>query len=954
MKKTILTLGFIVAAYMLNAQVLYGTTSLGGNNNGGTICKFITATNTLSAAFSFEGADGATPEYLKLIQASDGTLYGMTRAGGNAGAGTIFSYDPSNATYAKLKDFDYADNDGYSPSGSLIQASDGKLYGMTSSGGENGWGVIFSYDPATSVYTNLIDFDGINGGVAMGSLIQASDGKLYGMTNRGGTSDFGVIFSFDHITLTYIKLKDFNNATGVHPYGCLLQAFDGKLYGMTQGDSYWYIPGNIFSFDPATATYTTVQIEENYGGYPYGSLIQASDGKLYGMTNAGGRLEYGSIFSLDPVTLTYTRLLSFDTTDAYYPHGDLVQASDGKLYGMTPSGGSSDAGVIFSFDPVTSAYTKLEDFDDSNGRGPKGTLVQTSDGKFYGVTSLGGSTGYSRREGAGVIFSFDPLMLVYTKLWDFGTNNTGNYIAGALIKDQANKLYGMTSEGGSYGAGTIFSFDEVTAVFTKLKDFDFINGANPYGNLLQASDLKFYGMTPSGGDKDYGVIFSYDPATSAYIKLKDFDNTNGSSPSGSLIQAFNGKLYGMTSGGGGANGGVIFSYDPATSAYTKLIDFDGTNGRGPAGSLTQASDGKLYGMTTGGGRSGNGVIFSFDPSISTYTKLMDFNGINGKYPLGSLIQVSDGNLYGMTHAGGNNDSGVIFSYNPAALTYTKLKDFNSTNGAYPHGSFIQASDGKLYGMTSRGGSNNYGVVFSYDPATSTYTKRNDFTGDNGSNPEYTSFIEMPEANVQISILDKSIIEGNRDRKFLFVPVIISEKFENIIRVHYSTQNNTATAGSDYVAQSGTVVFPSSLKKIMLPIRIIGDQTPEANETFSIVLSNPVNATIADSTAIVTILNDDASALNASMAKAETTRAIRLSPNPAQDKVNIMLTGYTGNVILQLSNSDGRILQQQKLNVASAKLMQQQINVGSYANGTYLVTAIDEKGNRQTESLIVDR
>ena len=83
-------------------------------------------------------------------------------------------------------------------------------------------------------------------------------------------------------------------------------------------------------------------------------------------------------------------------------------------------------------------------------------------------------------------------------------------------------------------------------------------------------------------------------------------------------------------------------------------------------------------------------------------------------------------------------------------------------------------------------------------------------------------------------------------------------------------------------------------------------------------------------------------------------AISLSPNPAQDKVKIILTGYSGNVILQLSSSDGRILQQQKLNVVSAKLMQQQINVGSYANGTYLVTAIDEKGNRQTERLVVDR
>ena len=84
------------------------------------------------------------------------------------------------------------------------------------------------------------------------------------------------------------------------------------------------------------------------------------------------------------------------------------------------------------------------------------------------------------------------------------------------------------------------------------------------------------------------------------------------------------------------------------------------------------------------------------------------------------------------------------------------------------------------------------------------------------------------------------------------------------------------------------------------------------------------------------------------------RAISLSPNPAQDKVKVMLSGYTGNVVLQLSSFDGRILQQQKLKMGSSKLTHQQINVTSYANGAYLVTAIDEKGNRQTEKLVINR
>jgi uncharacterized repeat protein (TIGR03803 family) len=137
-------------------------------------------------------------------------------------------------------------------------------------------------------------------------------------------------------------------------------------------------------------------------------------------------------------------------------------------------------------------------------------------------------------------------------------------------------------------------------------------------------------MTAGGGSSNQGVIFSFDPSTTTYTKLKDFDGTNGASPNGSMIQASDGKLYGMTNLGGNGpdvynrGDGVVFSFDPSSSVYTKLKDFDGANGANPYGGLTQASDGKLYGMTTQGGSGNTGVIFSFDLSSSTYIKLMDF------------------------------------------------------------------------------------------------------------------------------------------------------------------------------------------------------------------------------------------------------------------------------------------------------------------------------------------
>jgi uncharacterized repeat protein (TIGR03803 family) len=97
----------------------------------------------------------------------------------------------------------------------------------------------------------------------------------------------------------------------------------------------------------------------------------------------------------------------------------------------------------------------------------------------------------------------------------------------------------------------------------------------------------------------------------------------------------------------------------------------------------------------------------------------------------------------MTSAGGIDEVGVIFSYNPSSAVFTKLIDFNNINGANPYGNLMESGDGKLYGMAYQGGSNNFGTIFSYEPASSVFAKLVDYTGGNGSNPYYGSaFIEV--------------------------------------------------------------------------------------------------------------------------------------------------------------------------------------------------------------------
>ena len=231
-----------------------------------------------------------------------------------------------------------------------------------------------------------------------------------------------------------------------------------------------------------------------------------------------------------------------------------------------------------------------------------------------------------------------------------------------------------------------------------------------------------------------GNIISYNISTGIETVLQNFTGPNGNDATGSLMKANNGLLYGMTQMGGAYNYGIIFSYNIATGIETVLHDFvgDSTDGRIGCGSLIQATDGLLYGMTQYGGAYHGGTIFSFNIVTGIETVIHHFAGnpTDGSAPYGALFQASDGLLYGMTRVGGANIcysylQGTIFSYNIATATYNYLYNFDglcNNDGGTPYGSFIQAGNGLLYGMTQTGGiNNNGGTIFSYNIATNAVT-----------------------------------------------------------------------------------------------------------------------------------------------------------------------------------------------------------------------------------------
>lgn len=377
----------------------------------------------------------------------------------------------------------------------------------------------------------------------------------------------------------------------------------------------------------------------------------------------------------------------------------------------------------------------LKEFDQFSGHSPLGSVLQAGDGKLYGMTDSGPGV-----FGTGVIFSFDISSSSYTFIpFAQNRNLTGTAPVGTLMQADNGKLYGVTSSGGSNGLGILYSFDTLNSGLTKLHDFDSSGGINPNGSLVQANNGKIYGMTADGGSNRLGVIYSLDLSSATYTVVKNFDSTDGAHPHGSLINGNDGKLYGMTTLGGSNNVGVIFSFDPFTSAFVKLYDFNMLAGYRPEGSLLQATDGKLYGTTSEGGIGAHGEVFSFDPSKLAYKAVAHtINQDDGSYHA-TLIQTKDGTLLGVLN-GGARGEGTIFSYSIRNDDY-----FQQEVGLTGLHDLMQASDGKFYGMADRVSTlteeSLLGLIYAYNGFLE---RRVEFNGTNGANPGNGTFIEVTE------------------------------------------------------------------------------------------------------------------------------------------------------------------------------------------------------------------
>jgi uncharacterized repeat protein (TIGR03803 family) len=386
---------------------------------------------------------------------------------------------------------------------------------------------------------------------------------------------------------------------------------------------------------------------------------------------------------------------------------------------------------------VTHTFNNLSPLDEGYNAG---TLVQGSDGFFYGVTRYGGIYG------SGTLFKVRGDGSGFSLLYSFSYYADPN--PSSIVQGSDGALYGTAAYSTGGSTGSVFRINTDGSGLATLHDFGGsppnMDGITLSGRLMQGSDGYFYGATASGGSGGGGTLFKVSPDGLSFSVLHSFSSQNGTTDaSGAMPSALtlgaNGILYGTTHVIiNSTNSDAIFKINTDGSGFTVLL----APGAGPSAAaaqspnspLTFGTDGALYGAMSSGGAAGTGDLFKVSPDGSSFTQLHSFAAIppspngtintnsDGSSPL-SLVQAGDGYFYGAATYGGANGYGTVFRVSADGSVFQVLHTFSASqstapppavvnpDGAYPQAPFTVGADGLVYGTAGAGGLNMAGTVF---------------------------------------------------------------------------------------------------------------------------------------------------------------------------------------------------------------------------------------------------
>jgi uncharacterized repeat protein (TIGR03803 family) len=342
---------------------LYGTTGLGGSSNLGTVFK-LSPDGAETVLYSFTGGlDGGIP-FGKLLLDAAGNLYGTAVVGGANKGGVAFKLTPEG-TETVLHNFG-AGSDGSGPSGGFIRGGDGVLYGITENGGSFGFGTVYSitgHGKETVLYS--FDEKPSDGRYPSGALVQDAAGNLYGTSTEGGADGFGIVFKLAPNGTETVLYSFTGERDGRYPAAPLMQDAAGNLYGVTSEGGALLCGGGsgcgvVFALSPAGEE-SLLHIfagPPSDGWQPASGVYRSNAGSLLGTTSIGGTAGSGVVYGINAAGKE--RILhdfAGPPDDGASPNGNLIRDSAGNFYGATAGGGSGAApngqgcGTVFKLQP---------------------------------------------------------------------------------------------------------------------------------------------------------------------------------------------------------------------------------------------------------------------------------------------------------------------------------------------------------------------------------------------------------------------------------------------------------------------------------------------------------------------------------------------------------------------------------------------------------------------------
>ena len=694
---------------------VYGTTAQGGAYNLGTVFK-LDPSGHETVIYNFQGvtesvAYDANPNS-RLTTDAQGNLYGT-----------------ADYEVFKIDGFGHETILGAFPtggvSGGVVLDPSGNAYGVDSMEGGYRKGLVFRLSP-TGNYRPLYSFSGFaDGGEPTGGLIRDANGTLFGTTAKGGTAGFGTVYMLDSSGKETVLYSFTGGADGGEPLTGVIRDGSGNLYGTTNlGGASGF--GVVFKIDALGRETVLYSFTCSSAGHDSSGLTRDAQNNLYGTSHECGG-PYGAVFKVDP-TGQETIVYGFEggASGAYPTNGVFLDAA-GNFYGTAERAGDVEGqGVVYRVD-AAGAETVLTSFPlgASGGANPEITVILDASGNLYGTTTNGGTSGYG-----GVIYKVSNTGQE-TVLSNLPGGPIETELPFGLVRDAVGNLFGTTATNDTF-LGIVYEFTN-TGQFTTLHQFTApLDGFSPIGSLALDAQGNLYGATVKGGSFGEGTIYKVDPAGNETV-LYSFGgyNSDAANPAGGVILDGAGNLYGMTSSGGAFYSGAVYELTPSGQERV-VFSFRGmTGGYEPVGSLAIDPAGNLYGATTFGGLInapdylGYGVVFKLDPN-GVQTVLYAFTGeADGYEPESGVTLDAAGNLYGTTSLGGNVDScalgvvdygcGVVYKITPAGAESVLYAFTGGADGANPYASVTLDSQGNLYGTTLQGGTSEGGVIFKLEP-----------------------------------------------------------------------------------------------------------------------------------------------------------------------------------------------------------------------------------------------